>query len=99
MRYLVVEASNSACRYEPQLHRFYRRLKARRRIPIARIAVASQTYSDDGSTVYLGLIAPVGGDPGLVCLDKGRFLIQSGFWIVRRPQRRDFPVEGFFSDP
>lgn len=40
MRYQLVEAGNSACRHEPQLQRFYRRLLCRRGVQVAKTAVA-----------------------------------------------------------
>lgn len=40
MRYQLVEAGNSACRHEPTLKRFYRRLVCRRGVQVAKTAVA-----------------------------------------------------------
>ena len=40
LRFLLVEAGQTAARYDPQLKRFYRRLAARKNRSVAKVAVA-----------------------------------------------------------
>src|SRR5262249_9219771 len=40
MRWLLVEAAQTAARYDPELRRFYQRLKSRRASGVAKVAVA-----------------------------------------------------------
>jgi transposase len=40
MRWLLIQAAQTAARYDPQLRRFYQRLKSRRQSGVAKVAVA-----------------------------------------------------------
>jgi len=42
MRWLLVEAGQSAVQYDPELHRKYQRLKFRRGAKVAKVAIARQ---------------------------------------------------------
>ena len=40
MRWLMVEAAQTAARFDPELHRAYQRLKSRRNSGVAKVAIA-----------------------------------------------------------